>query len=181
MELLNPGHIDPGWGTNSSGVAVGFELTAVIRNISNRHLKLMPNEPFLTLVLDKLQTATTKPYTASESLQDPLKRAADLDMKAERIREFVELQRDIQDQLKDKMSYKDVVESLALLTTSLGLIIAFVVAFVSTTSTPMQLSVNGFTFDRSILLFAFAFLLTVIIIALSVSKRKKLAWDKSDQ
>ena len=172
MELLNPGHIDPGWGLDSAGKVVGFELTAVVRNISNKPLKLRIKDPFMTIVFDQLQTPSTKPYPPSEILLDPIKRAADLDVKAQRIREFVELQKGIQNELKSKMSYKEVLGSLGLLTATLGLVITFVVAFVATSATPVELNINGFKIDRSIVLFFLGFLLTIIVIVVSIWRSK---------
>ena len=172
MELLNPGHIDPGWGINTKGEPVGLELTAVIRNISNNPLELQLNESFLTIVFDKLETPTSKPYPPSEALFDPVQRDADLDVQAETIRQFVELQKRIKDALNTKMSYKDVLNSLALLTASIGLVITFVVAFVAGSATPVPLNIAGVMIDRSVLLFIFGVFLTIVIIVVS-SKGKK--------
>jgi deoxycytidine triphosphate deaminase len=173
LELLNPGHIDPGWGHNTKGKSVGFELTAIIRNISNRPQKLLPKETFLTIVFYRLGVPTTNPYVPEEWFEDPIKRAADLDAKAQRIRAFVEFQKEILDQLEDKLSYKDVLASLGLLTATLGLVITFVVAFVVTSSAPTQVNINGFLVDRSVLLFGLGFLLAVIIIVVSVRRKKR--------
>jgi len=173
MELLNPGHIDPGWGCTTTGEKVGSELTAVIRNVSNEPVKLSPKDEFLTIVFDKLETPAERRFKPAPQFVDPTQRVAYLEVEAQRIRKFVELQKNIQDQLKEKLSYKEVLESLGLLTATLGLVITFVVAFVATTSAPTQVSINGFMVDRSVLLFALGFLLTVIVIIASVWRKKK--------
>jgi deoxycytidine triphosphate deaminase len=177
LHLLNPGHIDPGWGQNESGVIVGYELTAIIRNVSNKAVELKVREPFLTLTLTYLKTPSPNPYRLKISETD---RIATLYSKSERIAAFVEASRETENRLSamenklesmdaTKVSWQDLLRSLSWLITGFGLVIAVVAGIITTAARYPDIAVGTLSIPSPV----FEFIVGAFFFILFLSYLKK--------
>jgi deoxycytidine triphosphate deaminase len=163
LDLVNPGHVDPGWGCDTNGKVVGRQLTAVMRNISSDTIELWEGDMFLTIVFEMLQSKTSNPYRPTSDDTD--ERRKDLLEKAKKIESFVDTQKEIQKELGEKLSYRELMNSLVLLVAAIGLILTVLVGFVSTANSRAATFVlAGFKISAPILMFLFAMVIFAVIL-----------------
>ncbi len=157
VHLLNPGHVDPGWGGRDpiAGRNEGLELTAFVKNISDQPVKLVQKAEFLTLTLSQLDTPTQRPYwQINVSPYDRLSREAKLAKQARDIARFNDPQRKVNERmeeletnLKSKVSWKDLMTPLSVLIAGLGIVVSVTIGIVTMSS--QYSAVRVFSYDVS--------------------------------
>ncbi len=175
--LLNPGHIDPGWGTIKGGTIVGLQLTAIVRNISDKDIDLPHGMTFLTMTFSELKTPTPNPYVLGMSEQE---RTQKLISTSQSVANFVETERQIQRRLEEidsklqtKVSWDELLRSLGWLVTGLGLVLALMASIITSSAQFKEVSIGGIVVSVPVFVSIVAVVLTLVFLGFLRQSRKK--------
>jgi deoxycytidine triphosphate deaminase len=169
IHLLNPGHIDPGWGMDTSEQTEGYQLTAIVRNISNQPVELVQGKEILTLTLSYLRTPTSIPYGKTHRPINELSREGQLGESVKEIERFVEEQHKLKERLEklegdlgSKVSWPDLLSNLSFIIAAVSIVISVTIGVVFMASQYSKIQVG--TYDVSVPIFLLIVLPTALVI-----------------